>query len=221
MRDRAIGRRDVRRAARRRPSRRRRVSMPSSRHARMMRTAISPRLAMRRRLIIGLQTSAQVRCPASRLPLLEKRAQPFLAFGARRAARRSPRAVIGRGLVERPAPHVADERLGRRDRLRAGGEDLAHVRRRRPRRARPPARRRARARSPARARAEKRAPVRNSSRAADRPILASDERRDHRRHDAELHLGEAEHRLRPRRRRCRRPRRGRRRRRAPRRGRGR
>ena len=43
--------------------------------------------------------------------------------------------------------------------------------------------------------AANRAPVRNSSRAADTPILREHERRDHRRQDAELHLGEAEHRV--------------------------
>ena len=40
--------------------------------------------------------------------------------------------------------------------------------------------------------AGKRMPVRNSSRAADGPIFAQHERRDHRRQDAELGLGEAE-----------------------------
>ncbi len=61
-------------------------------------------------------------------------------------------------------------------------------------------------------------PVRNSSRAADAPDLGQHERRDHRRQDAQLRLGEAEDACATRRRRCRTRPPGPRRRRAPRRG---
>ena len=167
---------------------------------------------------LGSRTAAAPR----RLALLEERAQPFLAFGRDAPARRSLAAVIAVASLERPAPTTcANQRLGRGDRLRA---------RRRGARARsastaasssPAGTTRVHEPDLARARrGEARAGQEQLARgrAAD---LREHERRDHGRQDAELHLGEAEHRVALRRRRCRRPRPGRRRRRAPRRGRGR
>ena len=112
-----------------------------------------------------------------------------------RAARRSLSVVRPIDVVGLRARDLADQRLRRGDGARAPRQDLVHVAVRRPRRARLPARpswtspiSRARA-------APKRAPVRNSSRAAETPILREHERRDHRRQDAELDLGEPEHRI--------------------------
>ena len=162
------GRRDRRRAraarARRRRSTPRRSRSPISRQARMMRTAISPRLAI------------------SSAPDHSARSSPACASRGTRACPSWPSAdtrcaaiALGRQADARPsgcvASDVADQRLGGGDRVRARRQQLVDAPRRPRRRARPPARPRARGRSPARARREKRAPVRNSSRAAERPIL--------------------------------------------------
>jgi hypothetical protein len=53
------------------------LSIPSSAHARMMRGAISPRLAISRRRIIASAGPSGV---PRRLPFLEERAQPFLSL---------------------------------------------------------------------------------------------------------------------------------------------
>ena len=110
-----------------------------------------------------------------------------------RAMRLGRQVATSRGC--RPATS-RDQRFGRGD--GASGADVSsslHVLRR-PSRSSSAAGTTAWTRPISRARAaENRAPVRNSSRAADSADLRDDERRDHRRQDAELHLGEPEHRV--------------------------
>ena len=75
--------------------------MPSSRHARMMRTAISPRLA--------ISSALDHRAIQRGLPLLEERAQAFLAFGGRRGGWRC---AVGRERrARRPAERPPTSRI--------------------------------------------------------------------------------------------------------------
>src|SRR5439155_6575766 len=103
------------------------VSMSSSRQARIIRSAISPRFAMSRRRITERSTgeAASLLAPCG-LALFEKRLQPFLSF--RRHATRRDRARGDRHrLADRTGPYVRDERLGGGNALGSGREDFADV----------------------------------------------------------------------------------------------
>src|SRR5262249_52680088 len=94
------------------------VSTPSSRHAAMIRTAISPRLAIsRRRIILGLPP---------RRALREKGGEPVLAF-RRHAALRDRAGRDRRGLAGGGVPDDRDQRLRGGDGLRSAAEQLLHV----------------------------------------------------------------------------------------------
>ena len=127
---------------------------------------------------------------------------PPRSFGASRSAARSPRPTAGRGRAPsrrgpRPGPAESSSATTRVDRRVEIG--------RRPR---------GRARSGARRRRVNRSPRDEPAARGARPDLRERERRDHRRHDPELHLAEREHAPTGRRRRCRSTRRARTRRRA-------
>ena len=163
--------------------------------------------------------SFSARCQPGCPCVLEERAHAFLALG-RHAARRDRLGGERWPLrADRGAPTSRDQRLRGRD--RSGAAVSSSPTYRRPRVELRGRHDRVDQADLARARGRE-ARAGQEQLARGRPAdLRQHERRDHRRDDAELHLGEPEHRVRPRRRRCRRPRPGRRRRRARRRARGR
>src|SRR5688572_29971703 len=95
---------------------------PRSRHARMMRQAISPRFAIRRRF--NDTFNLRFRDPP-RLPFPEETREPVLAFGGHAALGDSRRGDIGFG---RDAPgDLANHALRFAHRLRCGRTDFIHI----------------------------------------------------------------------------------------------
>ena len=130
-----------------------------------------------------------------RAPLLEERAHAFLAFRRDALPRRSsPRSGSATSAGGRPAT-CAISRFARGDGARRGRQQLA-ARSRRSSRSRSASAPTACTRPISRARAARESRAGQEQLARRRHAdLRDDERRDHRRQDAELHLGEAEHRV--------------------------
>ena len=99
--------------------------MPSSRQARMIRTAISPRLAIEHASGHGAIRLHRVHAG---LPLLEERPHAFLALGRHSPAARSPRRVSDVASVGRRRADLGDQLLGGGDRAGRGREDLVDIR---------------------------------------------------------------------------------------------
>src|SRR5687767_13769216 len=100
------------------------LSRPASRHARMIRTAISPRLAISTRFIRGGE-SATLPGPC-RPALFEERPHPFLTFG-RDAPPRDDIRCQGCDVGGRAASHAREERFRLSHGFRARRQQLADV----------------------------------------------------------------------------------------------